>query len=132
MFGFVACSDDDDEPSTVAVYECEYKWTAEDGTTECYNTHTVTFYDDGTFTNTLVGKNDEESWNYTYQKGTYTGDPAKDGKITITATKIADWDDDDNIKLIDVPEEGKEYYTNIEITISGGKFTYEGDEYTKK
>ena len=132
VFGFVACSNDDDEPSAVAVYERKSTWTAEDGTTECYDTYTVTFYDDNTYTVTSVGKDDEDSWNYTVQKGVYTGDPSKDGTIKMTVTKIADWDDDGNVKLVDVPEEDKKYYTDIEITISGGTTTIDGDKYTKK
>ena len=129
VFGFVACSNDDDEPSTVAVYEYKETWPAEDGTTECSDTYTVTFYDDNTYTVTSVGKDDEDSWNHTMQKGVYTGDPSKDGTIKMTAKKV-DWGD--NGELIDVPEEDKENYTDIEITISGGKATIDGDEYTKK
>lgn len=45
---------------------------------------------------------------------------------------VACSDDDDNVKLVDVPEAYKKYYTDIEITISGGKFSHNGDEYTKK
>lgn len=93
------------------------------------NIYTVTFYDDNTYTVTSVGKDDEESWDYTVQKGVYTGDPSKDGTIKMTAKKV-DWGD--NGELIDVPEEDKENYTDIEITISGGTTTIDGDKYTKK
>lgn len=128
VFGFVACSnDDDDGPSAVAVYECKDMW--KEGDVECYNIYTVTFYDDNTYTVTSVGKDDEDSWNYTVQKGVYTGDPSKDGTIKMTAKKV-DWGD--NGELIDVPEEDKKYYTDIEITISGGTTTIDGDKYTKK
>ena len=130
VFGFVACSDDDDEPSAVAVYECKDTW--KEGDVECYNTFTATFYDDTTYIVTSVGRDDEGPWNYIEQTGFYTGDPSKDGEIKITATKIADWDDDDNVKLIDVPEKDKKYYTDIKIAISGGTATINGDKYTKK
>ena len=127
VFGFVACSNDDDEPSTVAVYEWKYTW--KEGDVECYSIYTVTFYDDNTYTVTSVYKDDEDSWNHTVQKGVYTGDPSKDGTIKMTAKKV-DWGD--NGELIDVPEEDKENYTDIEITISGGTATIDGDKYTKK
>ena len=130
VFGFVACSNDDDEPSAVAVYECKSTW--KEGDVECYTIYTVSFYDDNTYTVTSVYKDDEDSWNYTVQKGVYTGDPSKDGTIKMTVTKIADWDDDGNVKLVDVPEEDKKYYTDIEITISGETATIDGDKYTKK
>ena len=89
----------------------------------------MTFYDDNTCTETSVGKDDEDSWNHTMQKGVYTGDPSKDGTIKMTAKKV-DWGD--NGELIDVPEEDKKYYTDIEITISGEPATIDGDKYTKK
>lgn len=40
VFGFVACSNDDDEPSTVAVYERKSTW--KEGDVECYDISTVT------------------------------------------------------------------------------------------
>ena len=66
---FVSCNNDDD-PSTVAVYKG-----LEDGATV-----TITFYDDDTwkfvaeYEGEVVGSG----------SGTYKGDPTKDGKITVT------------------------------------------------
>lgn len=127
VFGFVACSDDDDGPSAVAVYESKETW--KEGDVECYNIYTVTFYDDNTFIMTSVGKDDEDIWNDIGLIGVYTDDPSTDGTIKMTVKKVV-WGDDE--KLIDVPEAYKEQFTNIVITISGGKFTYWGDVYTKK
>ena len=132
VFGFVACSDDDDGSSVVAVYEYKETWTAEDGTTECSDTYTAFFYNDGTFIVTSVGNDDEESWNYIEWTGTYTGDPSKDGTIKMTVTKMAGWDDDGNAKLVDVPEASKELYTDMPIPIRDGTATIFAWEFTKK
>lgn len=83
VFGFVACSDEDDDPSTVAVYETE------DGS------ETITFFDDDTWTVTrkVYGKET------TIAAGTYAGgNPSKNGSFLITMTKMLY-----NENLIDVP-----------------------------
>ena len=81
VFGFVACSDDDDEPSTVAVYETS----TSDGAEYAQN---ITFLDNGTFKNvgTIEGKS------YTFATGTYKGDVKTDtsdsNKVTFTVEKM--------------------------------------------
>ena len=150
VFGFVACSDDDDDgPLVVAMYEYKDTWTAEDGTTEYSDTYTAFFYNDGSFIVTSVGNDDEGSWNYIEQTGVYTGDPSKDGTIKITVEKKNWYYDDGNMKLLDIKDYIKamyvtevtddfinniirEAYTNKPITITGGKANIDGDEYTKK
>lgn len=71
LFGFVACSSDDDGASEVAVYASDEE--------------TLTFYDDGTFKVVEDGKK-------TVATGTYTGDVTKntgDGnKVTATIKKM--------------------------------------------
>lgn len=80
VFGFVACSEKDDDPSTVAVYE------AEDGS------ETITFFDDDTWVVTRKKT--------TVAAGTYAGgDPSKNGSFLITMTKTLYNDEN----LIDVP-----------------------------
>lgn len=66
---FVSCNNDDD-PSTVAVYKG-----LEDGATV-----TITFYDDDTWK--LVAEYEGEIVGG--GNGTYKGDPTKDGTITVT------------------------------------------------
>ena len=127
VFGFVACSDDDDGPSAVAVYENKETWT--EGDVDCYDTRTAFFYDDKTFIVTLDYKDDEESWNIIYWTGVYTGDLSTDNTIRMTVKKVA-WGDNDS--LIDVPEASKDYFTNIVVFISDGYATINGAVYTKK
>lgn len=107
VFGFVACSDEDDDPSTVATYK-----SASSG-------YTATFYDDNTWS--TVGKVANQEM--TVAAGTYTGDPAKDGEISITTTKYMGADG----KLADVPNA-----TAQKVTISGGKMTFNGVVYTRQ
>ena len=78
VFGFVACSDDDDDdgPATVAVYKAEVTG----------STQTATFFDDGTF---LVEAIIPQVGTTEIAVGTYKdGDPAADGEITLTYTKL--------------------------------------------
>lgn len=128
VFGFVACSDDDDDdgPSKVAVYVGQEE--PEEGG-NYISKSTFYFYSDESFERYGYWW-DEEDGDDTYPqaKGTYTGEPAKDGEITITITHIVDDDD----KWVPVPEEMKEYYPDKKITISGGTFTYNDMKYVKQ
>lgn len=72
---FIGCSsdDDDDDPEVVKVVT----WKSEDGTEK----EKITFYDDNTF---VCEWSSEEEGSGSY-KGTYSGDPTKDGnEITLT------------------------------------------------
>ncbi len=111
VFGFVACSDEDDDPSVVAEYERK----------ETSVTYMVTFFDDSTWSQAYeyYGKK------VTMAEGTYTGDPSKDGKIYITATKYLT----DDGKLTEIP---KEYREEEPITISNKRFTYDYITYTRQ
>ena len=77
VFGFVACSDDDDGASAVAVYKDD-------------TVNTVTFYDNDTFE--VIMEVPSLSYTETEAEGTYTGDPSKDGEITMTYTFINGFD----------------------------------------
>ena len=107
VFGFVACSDEDDDPSTVATYK------------DASSVYTATFYDDNTWS--TVGKVANQEM--TVAAGTYTGAPAKDGEISITTTKYMGADG----KLADVPNASAQ-----KVTISGGKMTFNGAVYTRQ
>ncbi len=116
VFGFVACSDEDDDPSVVAVYKA-----TDDGATL-----TITFLDDDTWS--LVGET--EGQKATGAEGTYTGDPSKDTStsniVTITIKKFAD---DEDGKLVDATTE---FPTPIPVLIINGKANVMGAVYTRQ
>lgn len=104
---FVSCTDEDD--STVAVYK-----TSGDGYTA-----ELTFFDDNTWE--VVGSMNELS--VTVMKGAYTGDPSKNGIITITVTHEVD--EDMKLKPVTYPAQL--------LSIVNGKFTFDGgDTYTRQ
>ena len=127
LFGFVACSSDDDGASEVAVY------------TQASESWTLTFYDDKTFKNvqTIAGKD------YTVATGTYKGDVRKDtddgNKVTATVKKYAYVKAGDTkptlVSIKDyaeyasktfsymTKEEIIEYYTDMPVTIKGDRLT---------
>ena len=80
VFGFVACSDDDDDDSgsssgnAVAVYKCDLGHLA----------YITTFFKDGAFTQVAKVYNNISNPEEKFGEGTYTGDPSKDGVITLT------------------------------------------------
>ncbi|WP_191017140.1 hypothetical protein [Treponema zioleckii] len=140
VFGFVGCSDDDDEKSSGIVYKC----TSDEGT------QTVTFNDDKTYVVHANGSFTEEGFTVTlnldWETGTYTGDPSKDGEIKFKKAKEVSEDTLDAV-LAAAAEAGKTSIsvTNKEapltavsssteetLTISGGKFTMDEDEFTKQ
>lgn len=112
VFGFVACGDEDDNPSTVAEYKATYS----------SYTLLVTFLDDGTWSQTseYLGKNKT-----TMAEGTYRGNPSADGKVYITPTKYLKNDN----KLTEIP---KEYQEEETLNISNKKFTYDYTTYTRQ
>ena len=118
VFGFVACSDNDDDdyvPLPVAVYKANV---TEYGDTGAY---TLTFLSNGSFTIYESWTDEDYPYPETYltYMGTYTGNPAEDAEIGMTITHILyEYD-----FLTPVPEEMKEYLSDIKVTISGGKFT---------
>lgn len=115
---FAGCNnDDDDDPSTVAVYKATYE--DEDVGTV---TQLTTFYDDNTFVVDEMG-----DLKCTVITGTYTGDPSKDGTITISLTKMAD----DDGKLVDASEEVKAN-ADGDYTITNGKMKIHGLTFTRQ
>lgn len=85
IFGFVACSDDDDDPSMVAVYRADE---LNGGGTDFY---TLIFNNNGTFSmhrawNLGTSTNNE----LTIYEGIYDGNPTQNDTITIKIKKIAD------------------------------------------
>ena len=85
IFGFVACSDDDDDPSIVAVY------TADKSNRDGTDIYTLIFNNNGTFSM-------HRAWNFgtstnnelTIYEGIYDGNPTQNDTITIKIKKIAD------------------------------------------
>lgn len=115
---FVGCNnDDDDDPSTVAVYKATEEY---DGVTV---TELVTCYDDNTFVITAEANGEK----VTLMTGTYTGDPTKDGALTISLTKMAD----DDGKLVDADADTKKY-ADGEYVIKDGKVEVIGTIYTRQ
>ena len=115
---FAGCNnDDDDEPSTVAVYKATEEY---DGVTV---TELVTCYDDNTFVITAEANGEK----VTLMTGTYTGDPTKDGALTISLTKMAD----DDGKLVDADADTKKY-ADGEYVIKDGKVEVIGTIYIRQ
>ena len=110
-------NDDDDEPSTVAVYKATEEY---DGVTV---TELVTCYDDNTFVITAEANGEK----VTLMTGTYTGDPTKDGALTISLTKMAD----DDGKLVDADADTKKY-ADGEYVIKDGKVEVIGTIYIRQ
>jgi len=82
-FGFASCSngnDDGGSGSSLAVYSR----TNSDGETE-----TITFYSDNTYAMHIYSKETEDGMTLTtdldVEKGTYTGNPTKDGSVVCTS-----------------------------------------------
>ncbi|WP_288805955.1 hypothetical protein [uncultured Treponema sp.] len=115
---FAGCNnDDDDDPSTVAVYKATEEY---DGVTV---TELVTCYDDNTFVITAEANGEK----VTLMTGTYTGDPTKDGALTISLTKMAD----DDGKLVDADADTKKY-ADGEYVIKDRKVEVIGTIYTRQ
>lgn len=87
-FGFASCSDDDDDSASVLV---AYSSTDSDG-----ETGTISFYSDKTYTmhmyREITGHGMAITMDLDAEKGTYTGDPTKDG--TVVCTSVSQVDDD--------------------------------------
>ena len=115
---FAGCNnDDDDDPSTVAVFKATEEY---DGVTV---TELVTCYDDNTFVITAEANGEK----VTLMTGTYTGDPTKDGALTISLTKMVD----DDGKLVDADADTKKY-ADGEYVIKDGKVEVIGTIYTRQ
>ena len=145
VFGFVACSnDDDDDPETVAVY------TGKDVDDWSY---VITFYDDGTFKNVVTI---EGLGSGTVATGTYNGDVNKDTSndniVTFTIKTMGGYSpeagkfvavsireyvkmdleaDGEEATDEDIDEELKSY-TDKPMTIKDGSFTYDYVKYTRQ
>ncbi|WP_288716401.1 hypothetical protein [uncultured Treponema sp.] len=103
---FAGCNnDDDDDPSKVAVFKATDEY---DGAT-----YTLSCYDDNTFV--IDGKMGDLKC--TVMTGTYTGNPSKDGTITVSLTKFIDFETG---KLVDASEEVKAN-ADGDYTITNGK-----------
>ena len=145
VFGFVACSnDDDDDPETVAVY------TGKDGDNLSY---VITFYDDGTFKNVLTIKGVASG---NVATGTYNGDVTKDtsadNKVTFTIKTMGRYDSEakkfievsireyvkmwfeEDEEVTDTVVDGiiKDEFTDVPMPIKDGSFEYEDVTYTIK
>ena len=105
---FAGCNnDDDDDPSKVAVFKATHEKEGVGTVTKL-----ATFYDD----NTIVVNGEAGDKKVTLMTGTYTGDPSKDGTITISLTKMPD----DDGKLVDADADTKKN-TDGEYVIKDGK-----------
>lgn len=93
-FGFASCSDDDDDSASVLV---AYSSTDSDG-----ETGTISFYSDKTYTmhmySEITGLGMAITMDLDAEKGTYTGDPTKDG--TVVGTSVSQVDKEKMEKLM--------------------------------
>ena len=104
VFGFVACSNDDDGPSKVAVFE------------DITNIYTATFYSNDTYE--VVGDFREAGLGKkTVEKGTYKGKPEGEGKVTLTPKKVAKVEGN-KISLVAASSSDKPYDVDVD---SNGK-----------
>lgn len=85
-FGFASCSDDDDGSGSALV---AYSSTDSDG-----ETYTISFYSNNTYTMHMYRESTELGiagiMDLDVQKGTYTGDPTKDGSVVCTSVSQVD------------------------------------------
>lgn len=78
---FIGCSSDDDDDDPEVVKVVTQVWGDKK---ECYDKYT--FYDDGTVVNEWSDEEDSDSC-----KGTYSGDPTKDGSKVIINNGEDEW-----------------------------------------
>lgn len=93
------------------------------GTMEAHGetgTFTTIFYTDGTW----IQRADMQGQSVVVMQGTYTGDPSKDGTVSITIKKELN----EEGSLVDVAGED----ATQSITIAGGKYTVMGVTYTRQ
>ena len=87
-FGFASCSDDDDGSGGGSSALVAYS-TDSDG-----KTYTISFYSDNTYIIHMYSKSTEKGIALTMdldgEKGTYTGDPTKDGTVVGTSVSRVD------------------------------------------
>lgn len=91
-FGFASCSDDDDGGSGSGSGSALVAFSRVNSDDE---TETISFYSDNTYAMHMYSRDTEHGITLTmdldYEKGTYTGDPTKDG--TVVGTSVSEVDD---------------------------------------
>lgn len=122
---FVCCDDgDDDGASVTAVYTCKVS--------DAVNYYSVyfLFYDDATFTFTYTdGDYPTAGVSYTVAAGTYSGDAASDGALTLTIEKVTEWFVNEESRSKSLVSWTEDYGSNIvALTVSSGEFKV-SDEY---
>ena len=84
-FGFASCADDDDDSGSGSALVAFSRVNSDD------ETYTISFYSDNTYTMHMYSKSTEKGiagiMDLDVQKGTYTGDPTKDGTVVGTSEK---------------------------------------------
>lgn len=84
-FGFASCADDDDDSGSGSALVA-FSRVNSDG-----ETYTISFYSDNTYTMHMYSKSAEKGIAVTMdldvEKGTYTGDPTKDGTVVGTSVR---------------------------------------------
>lgn len=87
-FGFASCADDDDDSGSGSALVA-FSRVNSDG-----ETYTISFYSDNTYTMHMYSKSTEKGIALTMdldgEKGTYTGDPTKDGTVVGTSVSRVD------------------------------------------
>lgn len=87
-FGFASCADDDDDSGSGSALVA-YSSTDSDG-----KIYTISFYSDNTYTMHMYRETTElgiaVTMDLDVQKGTYTGDPTKDGSVVCTSVSQVD------------------------------------------
>lgn len=89
-FGFASCADDDDDSGSGSALVA-YSSTDSDG-----KTYTISFYSNNTYAMHMNSNSTELGiagiMDLDVQKGTYTGDPTKDGSVVCTSVSQVDED----------------------------------------
>ena len=87
-FGFASCADDDDDSGSGSALVAFSRVNSDD------ETYTISFYSDNTYTMHMYSKSTEKGIALTMdldgEKGTYTGDPTKDGTVVGTSVSRVD------------------------------------------
>lgn len=87
-FGFASCADDDDDSGSGSALVA-YSSTDSDG-----KIYTISFYSDNTYTMHMYRETTElgiaVTMDLDVEKGTYTGDPTKDGSVVCTSVSQVD------------------------------------------
>ena len=104
--------------------------------TEGSYTETYTFKSDNTWEYSAKGTEDGTSYDLVIASGTYTGDPKKDGTLTLKCTKIVNLTSfasstATKITNSNFPLESCAEFSYASFNVSNGQFTHGGETFKK-